>query len=257
MKYTVLDMVQSLLGSMESDQVDSINDTSESYDLALMLRDLFYDISNDISLPEHVSLVELIASADAAKPCLMTVPAVVTSIDWIKYDSRKDGETVSNYKTIEYMPFPQFFDMTQGLAGNANVGTMNITMGSADDFVIYHENNRAPTFYTIVDDTTIVFDAFDNLVDSTLQKTKTMCNARSHPVFTISDAFVPDLNPQQFSYYLNRAKVRAFAEKKQVDHVEARGEARRQKVVGQKKNQIVSKGTPYDQLLHYGRMPRK
>ena len=74
MRYTLKEMVDTILSAMESDEVNSISDTQESNQVVLILRSLYYDIANDIGLPEHSTFVELNASGDNTKPTLMTCP---------------------------------------------------------------------------------------------------------------------------------------------------------------------------------------
>jgi hypothetical protein len=80
-----------------------------------------------------------------------------------------------------------------------------------------------------------------------------MCEGVVYPTWTMSDAFTPDLSPQQFSYFINKAIDRAFVELKQQQNVNAAGEARKQLISLQKQ-----KGTSPDQpkiwsVPRYGR----
>src|SRR6516162_4755577 len=85
MKMTLLDMTQSILSSLGSDQVNSIGDTVESTQVAECLRTTYYNMIGRYDLPEHNQFVQLVASTDPTKPTLMTMPDGISRIEWVKY----------------------------------------------------------------------------------------------------------------------------------------------------------------------------
>ena len=239
MRYTNLEAVQLMLSSLDSDEVNSIHDTVESNQVALLLKSVYYDIATELNLYEHNSLFELNASLDADQPTLMHVPSNVTNIDWVEYDCRVDGDTYPDYQRIQFVPLDEFLTSQNSLRNEtADVGEIEFTV-HAETFTTMYYDNRAPQCYTSFDDYTLLFDSYDSTIDTTLQKSRTRCSGRMIPEFTMSDSFTPDFNPQQFAYYINRAKVRAFAELKQAPNQEAASEARNQKIMIQKRKRIV------------------
>lgn len=240
MKFSLLEMVQEILSSMDSDECNSIDDTVESWQVALLIRSVFYDLAIDLGLPEHEGLFELNASLDPAKPTLMTVPSNVSLVRNIKYNNQSATDTYSTYKEVSYRPFEEFLEATTGLMGQtSNVGQMSFT-NNADTFEIMYASDKMPQFYTTMDDYTLIFDSYDSTLDTTLQKSKTMCMGVIYPTFDMVNTFTPDIDPPQFSLLKNRAKVRAFAELKQAQNAEAAGEARRQKIIVQKRKETVT-----------------
>src|SRR5690606_22458031 len=121
---------------------------------------------------------------------------------------------------------------------DVSVGEMNVTM-NGELFPFMYRSDRHPQYYTTADDNTIIFDAYLSSLDTTLQKSKTMCLGNVYPAFLLQDSFTPDLDPSQFSYYINRAKVRAFNELKQQINQEAVAETRRQQIIVQKRKHKV------------------
>ena len=235
MKYTLLEIVQQILSSMDSDEVSSINDTVESYQVALLVKSVFYDIATDLNLPEHNGLFELDASGDNAKPTLMTLPTTVTRLDEIKYDQKATGDTYSDYVDVDYMPWPEFFRMQAALREEvANVGEMNVSH-NGETFPILYRDDRHPKYWTTFDDYQIIFDSYLSDEDTTLQKAKTMCNGAMYPTFPLTDNAYPDIDPTQYSYLVNKCKTRAFAELKQMANPESNAETRRQKIILQKR----------------------
>lgn len=234
MKYTLLEATQLILSAMDSDEVNSINDTVESYQVALLLKSVYYDTATELGLAAHDSLFELNASGDIDQPTLMSLPSNVTRWDWIEYDIIAAGETYSNYRRLEFMNLDDFLVLQNSLIGQStDVGQMTFS-SNGENFNVMFRTDKQPQWFTSFDDDTILFDSYDSSVDTTLQKSKTRCSGAVFPTFTLNDTFTPDLHPTQFAYYINRAKVRAFAELKQAANQEAARETRNQKIVMQK-----------------------
>ena len=256
MRRTLLELTQEILSSLDSDEVNSISDTVESYQVAVLLRGVYYDLATDLGLLEHDTTLGLEASGDATKPVTMTVPSNCTRIDWIKYNNCPADEDTANYLNVEFLAFDKFIEMTQGLRNDDDVDVSTYTFegDNGDTFEFHYRTDKFPSWYTSYNNRTILLDSLDVTVDTTLQRSKTMCYGAVYPTFTLVDEFEPDLDPTQFSLFLNRAKVRAFAELKQVQNAEAAGEARRQKIIVQKRNhELVPHGTAFDRRPKYGR----
>lgn len=85
MKFTLLQMTQDVLSSMSSDEVNSISDTTESLQVATIIRQKYFDIINRLDLPDHDQLIQLQPSLDQDSPVLMYIPDGVASIKSLKY----------------------------------------------------------------------------------------------------------------------------------------------------------------------------
>lgn len=258
MKRSLLDIVQEILSSMSSDEVNSISDTVESNQVALICKRAYYDCATDLELPEHETLFKLEQTTDLTKPVMMTLPANVLRVNWIKYDNQDindQSDTYPNYKDVEFLEFTDFLTRQQALRElTSGIGSMNFEPDNGESFEIIYKTDTMPIFYTCVDDFTLLFDGYDSDVDTTnLLKSKTMCHGILYPEFLLEDDFVPDFDPNQFSYYVNRCNVKAWAELKDTANQEAAGEARRQKVVSQKNNRDMPKEPFIFSLPRYGR----
>ena len=252
MRYTLIEMVQTLLSSMDSDDVDSITDTVESYQVALLLKSVYYDLAVDLQLPEHDGLFEL-TETSASTPVLMTVPSNVIRVDWIRYDNKTSSDTYSNFIECTYKPWDEFYEFQNPLKDQtSNVAELSFTQNS-QTFKVMYDTDDFPLYFTSVDDYTIIFNALDTSVETYLKAAKTMCYGSVYPTFTLTDDFEPDLDPTQFSYFLNRAKVRAFAELKQAPNNEAAAETRIQKIRNQRNKRRVPDRTELAKLPNYGR----
>lgn len=253
-EYTLLDYTQTILASLGSDQVNSISDTVESLDVVNIIKTVYNDIQARVDLPEHYTLFQLNASTDNLKPVLMTRPEDVMSIEWIQYDKIIDGATDPNYSDIKFLPINEFLARMNMLTlSDTQIDSMTHTIG-VDDITFLFYNDRAPTYYTTFDDRTIIFDAYDAAVDTTLQKTKTRCYGRKDQSFVQNDTFVPFLDRDLSTLLLNEAKVLAFAELKQMSNDPARMWATR----GWTKSQVSKRGidqnrNELDRVPNYGR----
>lgn len=253
MRYTLLEMVQQILSAMDSDEVNSYSDTVESVQVAQLLKGVYYDLAVDLQLPEHDGLFELNPSNDNTKPTLMFVPSNVCRIDWIRYNNVVAPDTRSEYKDVYYKPFREFMDLQTSLVNETTIaGEMTFT-NNGETYEVCYWNDRMPTWFTSVDDYTLIFDAYMATEDTTLQKSKTQCAGAVYPTWTMNDDFTPDLDPTQFSYFLNRAKVRAFTELKQAVNNEAAAETRIQKIRNQRVKRRVPDLTEHMKLPNYGR----
>lgn len=257
MRMTLLDLTQEILSSMDSDEVNSISDTVESMQVARLLRRVYYDIAVDLGLPEEEGLFEvaqLDGVADITKPVIMEIPSNVSKISWIKYNNKTDSDTNADYKDVQFMPFEQFLEMQSTWANSdaSNVGQMSFT-SNGETFEIMYLNDRFPKWFTTIGNDIVVFDAFDSDTEDTLTKARTMAYGIVYPVFTLADAFEPVMDPDEFSYYYNRAKVRAFNELKQQVNQEATAESRRQKVILQKRKRKIPDVPELERVARYGR----
>jgi hypothetical protein len=220
---------------MDGEEVSNISDTAESNQVALIVKSVYYDMLSDIDLPERDTLVQLDPSGDNAKPTLMTVPDDVIKLYSIMYDNKATADTYSNYQPVKFKDFDSFLQDQQSLREETTgVGSMTVVV-NGEDYPVMYRSDRMPTYYTTIGDHTILFDSYDVTEDTTLQSAKTLCKGQVVPTFTMSNSFTPALDPTQFSYLVNRAKVRAFNEIKQMENNEAGGEARRQKIIVQKR----------------------
>ena len=249
MKMTLLELTQNILSSMDSDEVNSYSDTTESRQVAEIIRTAYYNIIARAQLPEHQDLFSLDASGDTALPVLMYKPENVRKIEWIKYDKSDSGvASEPEYDYVTFLPLAQFLNIVHKLdPDETNVDSLTL-----NDHIYYYRNDIAPTYYTVIGDYNILFDAYNEDVDDTLQETKTICFGQIQPTFTLDDDFTPDLDAAQFPLLLNEAKSLAFLELKQMTNEKAEQESRRQWRTTQHTKKL-QKTSPFDELPHFGR----
>ena len=257
MKMSLLQMTQSILSAMDSDEVNSIADTVESMQVAYIIRTVCYDILSRTGLPDQHDLFELDPSNDSSKPTLMYLPSNVIDLEWLKYKTNITGDADLRYAQVQYLHPKDFFDRQNNLnVSQTNVISFSHTInGDTFDFVC--TNNKMPEVYTSFDDRTIVFDSYDATQDTTLMKNKTMCFGVLFSQFEMTDNYIPDLDPREFSLLYNKAEARCFALLKQMTNAVAEREERRQWIsVQNRKQQIPERTNPLDCLPNYGRRGR-
>ena len=227
MKYTLLELTQAVLSSMDSDEINSITDTVESQQVVEVIKTVYDDIISRGDLTTNKTPFNLTASTDATKPILMTMPEGIERIEWIKYDTQQVDDTVPSWTNMTYLPPLDFIDYMH--SGNLEGDEIESFEHTMDGFVLTFtfRNDIAPHYYTSFDDSEIFFDSYDSEVDSTLQSSKSLCYGLKVTDFEKTDSFTPELQPQQFALLLNEAKSLAWVELKQSQHGKAEQTARR------------------------------
>lgn len=250
MKYTLLEMVQMILSSLDGDEVNSINDTVESSQIAAILKNSYYDIISSLDLPEHKTLFELTATGSST-PIVMTKPTDVTDIEWVKYDNYTTDDPHHQFLDVQFLDLQTFLARSYALnPSDTDVDTCNLTTFGSDSLVLNYRNNTHPKYYTTYDDNAVLFDSYDAGEDAFLQKTKSQCYGLTIPTWTVSDGFTPDLDARQFTLLLNEAKSQAFIELKQSANPKAERRARRGWIQAQRTKKNIDKSISY---IGYGR----
>lgn len=254
MKYTLLEMVQDVLSSMDSDEVNSINDTTESMQVARIVRSCYFDVVS-VKLPELTTLYQLNATTDPTKPVMMTLPSNVHSIMTLKYDKATVDHPDQDFTMLTPLTNEDFFNMTHMLSlSEDNVASMELNI-QGDLFNFLYRTDKHPDYYTVIGDDTFLFDSFDSTIDNTLQKSKTFAIGEKESVFNLTDSYVIDLDESQHIWLLNEAKTLAFVEMKQSQHPVAERTAKRQRIKAQKDKSIQNNWKLYynTQLPDYSR----
>ena len=213
-KLTLLEMVQDILSDIDSDEVNSINDTPDALQIAGVVKSSYFAIldSKD-SWPHLRTLMALDASGDTAKPTHMKLPDNVKALETVKYNKVKTGETQTKFRDITYLEPEEFLDKVNVY----NTDATNVTLVTDFSGVsVPVKTDQGPEYWTSFDDEWLVFNSYDSAVDSTLQSSKTQCMAYRQPAWTVDDSFTPDLPDEAFSYLLAESKKIAFSRYKQV-----------------------------------------
>jgi len=211
-KMSLLDMVQNILSDMDSDEVNSINDTTEAMQVAEIIRTSYYHIMADGDWPHLGEMFQLDASASMSKPTHMKIPDDTRYVSWIKYNKVKSSGEAPKYADVTYLEPEKFV----GVLNSRNPANGNVIEVVDDSGVgLFILNDRPPTYYTSFDNAHVVLDSYTSTIESTLQKNKTQAYRFRDPVFNIVDEFVPDLPAKAFPFLLAEAKSSCFNALKQ------------------------------------------
>jgi len=257
-KRTLLQIVQRVLESIDSDEVNSVSDTVESTAVSHIVERCFYNIVDMAELKNQKTLFNMTASGSTSKPVLMTRPTNVKTIEWLEYNIETSTDTDQRFVRLTYLPLPDFLEMTNKLReSDTNVDVMTLTITGLGDVTFLYRNDYRPCYYTTFDDDNFVFDAYDSAVDSTLQSSKTRAFGETAFTFTHSDTFVPPLNDAQHTLLLNQSINTAWAELKQTQNAKGERDERRILVRQQKeRRKTPAPSSEWDRLPDYGRKPR-
>ena len=225
MRRTLLEMVQEILNDMSSDEVNSVDDTVESQQVANIIKSCYLEMMSNRDWPHMKRFTVLDSVIDVNRPTHLKLPEDVKELIFLNYDITKSTDTRINYRELKYK-YPDEFIRYTMTRNSSDANTVRIVDTSGAVYFIL--NNIAPTYWTSFDDQYIVCDAYDNLVDTTLQSSKTQMYCVKSPTWEGLDDSVPDLPAEAFSALIEEAKSTSFLVLKQSANQKAEQKVRRQ-----------------------------
>lgn len=183
----VLQYVQACLSTMDSDNVDSITDTSESMQVAELLQDLYFELLNRQEWSFLHGPQTLTSSADPAFPTSFAIPSGLRHLRNVWYNVHESGGVAR--RELKYFEPTDF--LTRFGSGGPQANKQLVTLPGQIQF--YVRNDMMPHYYTSFDGVSLVCDSFDSAVESTLQAVKISAYGVGTPAFTVQDDFVPKL----------------------------------------------------------------
>jgi hypothetical protein len=197
-KKTLLELTQDVLNNIDGDEVNSIEDTIESSQVALVIKNVYLAMMSSRNWPHTRKLVQLIPSGDDTRPTHMTFPTSYKEISLINYDKARitDG-TRRKFEEVQYIDQDDFLRISNRRNNTqANYDSV-VDPGSLITLTI--RNDSPPQYCTSFDDKSLVFDSYDKAVDDTLQKSKTQAYVYTIPDWVHDDDFIPDLPEEAFA----------------------------------------------------------
>ena len=247
-KLTLLDIVQDILNDLDSDEVNSIDDTVEATQIANIVKTTYEEIISNRQWPHLKTLVQLTASGDSSLPTHMSIGDNVQEVFWVKYNKIKTDETKKKYSEITYKDPLVFIDLLNARSNDeSNIDIISDPTG----IELLIKTDAPPTYYTSFDDENLVFDSYDSDVDSTLQSSKTQVYILKEPTFSLSDTFVPDLPAKNFPYLLSEAKSVSFNVLRQAPNAKEEQRSRRHRTWSAREKWRIQDGKI--QYPNYGR----
>ena len=250
MTMTLLEITQEVLNHMTGDSVNSIFDTEESEQVASIVVSTYRAMVSNTNWPFHRRLAELTASGNNLLPTHMTLPANVKRVITVKYNTAVSGVTRKQYNEMEWVSPDDFLRKTNNR--NSDVAETDVIIDPSGVELLIR-NDTAPSFYTSFDDTTLVFDSHDSVIDTTLQSNKTQLMAYIITTLALTDGAVPDIPEDAFTGLVEESKSRAQNKLRQFNDVKSEQESQRQRRFISRQNWRTKGGIKYP---NFGRKSR-
>lgn len=250
-KMSLLEIVSDILNDLDSDEVNSLNDTIEAQQVAQIVKTCFFEMIANRNWPHLKKLVQLEAAGDITKPNYLKLPVGTKELSLFKYDSFRATLLKTNLLEIKYKEPDAFLRLISGRDSTLSQVQTVVDFSGSKLLII---NNKPPEYWTSFDDEYLITDSYDIAVDSTLQKSKTQALAYIDPVWVHSDVAIPDLPSEAFPALLEEAKSTAFLALKQMANQKAEQKAGRQQRWLARKAWATHGGIQYE---NYGRASRK
>ena len=246
-KMNLLEIVQDIMSDMDSDNVNSINDSVEALQVAQIVKSTYYSIIDGKDYDFLYELFRMTASGTSDRPTHMLLPDDIIDLKYIKYNNKLTASARDLYQVIEYKTPEDFMKLCDERDSTA---TKVKKVTDPTGIFINVLNDKQPQYFTSFDDVTMVFDSYLATLDSTLQQSKTQCHGKRSIVFTIGDTFTPDLPTQMFTYLLAEAKSACFLTLKQMANQKAEQTSIRQRRIMSEEAFRIKNGITYP---NYGR----
>lgn len=247
MKMTLLEIVSDILNDMDSDEVNSIDDTIEAQQVAQIVKTCYFEMIGNRNWPHLRQMIQLEPSLDTSKPVYLKIPERLKELEFFRYEVTKENDEDYTMADVVFKQPDEFLVITSNRKSSAdNVEKIVDFSGS----ILLINNDKAPSYWTSFDDEHLVCDSYDKRVDDTLKKSKTQCLAYMTPVWERHDEAIPDLPIEAFPALLEEAKSTAFTAIKQMVNQKAEQKARRQQSWLARKAWALQGGVQYPD---YGR----
>jgi len=198
---------------MDSDEVNSISDTTEALQVVQIIKSTYEDLMTRKFRP-HLKTLFKLDSTGSSTPSHLKLPENVMELQMFNYDSKTSTQTNVNYKPIVYMEVIDFLLYTNNRnTDNSSVDLITDPSGTKIKIV----NDTAPQYWTSFDDEYLVCDSYDSTIESNLQNSKTQLVGYREPSLILTDGTIPDLPSESFPFLLSEAKKHCLVKLKQVD----------------------------------------
>lgn len=249
-KYTLLEIVQSVLTAMDSDIVTAYNETDEAESVVQIAKDVYFRMMTEQFWKHLRKFTQLTALADASHPNYYQIPDGIEDIEVFRYNIKEDAADADDFQEITYIEdIHEFLAICQSRnSTDTNVDTIT-DFGGADLLI---RNDKIPTYWTTFDDTYIILDSWLETLDATVLANKSQIVGLAKPTWTESDVAVPDMPGKFFPAYLEEVKSVCFADLKQMSSIHTQKAAGSKTTLSQR-NTITNNPRGLSRKPRYGR----
>lgn len=197
----LLYVVQSVMASLGSDGVNSIYDTTESEDVAVIARDVFYDMITWDTWPSTMKLITLESASNSEAPTVVRMKDNCRFIEYATYLVEEHGNTY--FRELCYLEPRVFLEKTNLYLQDEHVKSEGY--GIVNTFVPV-KTDKEPQYYTSFDNEHIIMDSVNLEVESNIQSSKLRVYACVIPDFDIDDKYVLPIPTQLMNLYMSELK---------------------------------------------------
>lgn len=245
-KSTLYEIVVDILNDMDGDFVNSINDTEEAQQVAQIVKSTYQALMSNRNWPHTKRLTQLVPYSDNTLPTHMRMQDDIKELVSIHYLARRTDSDRDYYEEIKWKDPDDFLRSANNRVNEGD--TLAVTDPSGVTLHVGTKYN--PTYFTSFDDTTLVFDSYNHLIDDSLRSSKIQAIAYIIPPFVMDDNFIPDLPLEAFTLLIEEAKSKAMFKLKQMQDSKAEQESGRQNRWLSRKSWRAKGGIKYP---NYGR----
>lgn len=225
-KKTLLEITQDILSIMDGDEVNSIGDTEEAYQVARSVVRTYEALVSNSNWYHTRKGLTLVPYSDSEFPTHIRLNDNVKQLTLINYNKRKVDDTRDNYEEVKWKD-PDDFLRYLNLRNSGDTNITNVVDVSGIALLI--QTDKQPDYFTSFDDETIVFDSYDSEVDSTIQESKVQAVGFIIPTLMLKDDAIPELPPDAWAGFIEEATKKAQWWVRQFEDPVAAQEASRQR----------------------------
>lgn len=251
MKMTLLQIVQDILNDLDSDNVNSIDDTVEAQQVAQIVKTCYTEMMSNRNWPHQRKLIQLDSPSDITKPNYLILPENVKELVLFNYNKE---ETLNGKAVVQELKYKEPDEFLRYISGRNSTHDNVQTVLDYSGVALLIINDIAPTYWTSFDDTHLVTDSYDSSVGNTLQKVNTQCVAYVMDEWVHEDSAIPILPSEAFAALLEESKSTAFFSIKQMANQKAEQKSVRQQRWLSRKAWRAKGGVRYED---YGRKTKK
>lgn len=213
-------MVQNILSDMEEDVVTSYTDTVSSQAVAEIIKNTYDNIISGRDWPHLYKLFKLTATGNGT-PTRMTLPDTIMSLDYVKYNKKRLGESRDRFTEIPFVEPRDFMRILDDRDDNDDAIAIVTDPDSQVPLNIY--TDRHPTMYTSFSESSLTFDGYYGDVEAgpRLTTDNTQCYGRLWPNIIMANSLYFPLPLEAYQMLLEEAKSTAFLTLKQMPNQKA------------------------------------
>lgn len=223
-KLTLLEIVQDVLSSSDSDNVSAISETVESEQIVKIARTEFNKMAAEYDWDHLYLTTQLTGLGDVTQPNFMQIPDAIAEVNSVRYNVTQSGDSDNEIKEVTIVKdSDDFLDLIY----SRNTSDDDISTFNTDEGIpIWTWTNRDPEFCTTFDGKILVFDAYNSDTDTTMQESKSVVRGLKAKSWTESGSFTPDIPGRLFPLFLEKVRLKAFRWLSQKDTSEEKEEVR-------------------------------